>query len=47
MNFERKNKPNQFLLILSEKQEKNLKNPPEVFKMASISILAIRNQTHN
>ena len=47
MNFERKNKPNQFLPILSEKQEKNLKNPPEVFKLESTSILAIRNQTHN
>ena len=51
MNFERKKhiSQNQLFPILSETQEQKFekKNVPEVFKLESIPILAICNQTHS
>ena len=46
MNFERKTSQNQCLQVLSETQDQKLeKKLTEVFKLETISIMAIRNQT--
>ena len=48
MTFESKTSQNQFLPIYvrHKSTEKLGKNLPEVFKLETISIMAIRNQTH-